>query len=475
MAFWTEIHWSEGMFLRPHHLQAGQRWMETIIRSGMDAARPFAWGGLILEIAEEPLENFTLRLDRCEIRMKDGTWVRIPENTEVEPLNFKAALDAAKGGVDICLGIPQMQEVRPNSVPLENPEQVAGSPRFEPCPVTRRDENTGANPQMIYVRRIRGRLFVASEDMTGYEVVRIGRVKRTDRPGALPELDELGAGPLLAIQANHGLSALVASLSDQVEAKDEVLAREAREHRMMFTDGVAANTEHLLKLSALNEVRSELKALLQCPVLHPYDVFVVLARLVGQLSVFHDDLVPGVIPTYDHDRPGDSFEQLRTRIVNLLEAMRPIAYAERPFARKKDLHGRDGLQVELDRKWIDENLELFVALYSDEMDINDLEKYIYNTLDMKLASPTRSPRIHNIAVRGLRLQIKSVPAGTLPRRQGLHYFKVDKTIGPDRTDYWRECEQERGIRLSIREGQLASMERFKPSLYVVLKEKERAR
>ncbi|MFQ5592201.1 MAG: type VI secretion system baseplate subunit TssK, partial [Phycisphaerae bacterium] len=88
MSFWTEIHWSEGMFLRPHHLQLAQRWMETVVDSGLDAARPFAWGFLNLQIAPEPLENATLRLDSCTVRLKDGTWVQIPENTQIAPLNF---------------------------------------------------------------------------------------------------------------------------------------------------------------------------------------------------------------------------------------------------------------------------------------------------------------------------------------------------------------------------------------------------
>lgn len=466
MTFWTEIHWSEGMFLRPHHLQAGQRWMETVVRAGLDASRSFAWGGLSLEIAEEPLENFTLRLDRCELRLKDGSWIRIPENTEVEPLNFKAAIESGPGGVDIFLGIPSMQEVRANSVSLENPEALNGTPRYEPQAITRRDENTGENPQMLYVRRMRGRLFVEGDDMTGYEVVRVGRVKRTDRPGALPELDELGTGPLLAIQANTGLSALVTSLSDQVEAKGEVLANEAREHHMMFTDGVASNSEHLLKLHVINEVRGHLGALMQCPVLHPYDVFIVLSRLVGQLSVFHDDLVPIGIPRYDHDCPGEAFAQLRSRLLILLEALRPVAYVERPFSRIKDERGRDGLQVELDRKWIDENSELFVAFYAEEMDEHELERAIIQSFDLKLASPKRASRIHGTAVRGLRFQRKTPPAGTLPRRLGLHYFRIDKTIGSDRTDYWRECENERGIRMSLKEDQLAAMEKFRPTLYV---------
>lgn len=469
MSFWTEIHWSEGMFLRPHHLQAGQRWLETVVRTGFDSVRPFAWGFARMSVASEPLENFTLRLDECLLRMKDGTWIEIPENTEVPPLDFQQALESASGPVDVYLGIPQMQAVRANTVSLERPEEISGTPRYEPQPTVRRDENTGENPQTIYVRRMRGKLFAANEDMTGYETVRIGSLIRTDRPGSVPELHTLGAGPLLAIQADAGLSRLVTSLVDQIEAKDEVLAKEAREHRMLFTDGVAANTEHLLKLHALNEVRSQFKAMMQCPLLHPYDVFVMLARLIGHLSVFQDELVPGALPKYDHDRPGVSFGALCARIETLLDAMRPMAYVERVFTRKQDVRGHEGLEVELDRRWIDDNLEMYVALYSDEMEIQELERFIYTRLNLKLASPSRAPRIADTAVRGLRLEIKSVPAGTLPRRQGLHYFRINKTIGPDRTDYWRECEQERGIRVSIQERQLADFEKIRPTLYVILK------
>ena len=472
MTFWTEIHWSEGMFLRPHHLQGAQRQMETVLREGFDALRPFSWGFAQLNVASEPLENFTLRLDACLVRLKDGTWIRIPDNAEVPPLNFQAEMEESPQGLDIYLGVPQMQEVRANSVSLQEPDSVDGTPRYEPYPLMRRDENSGQNPQMVYVRRMRGRLFCAGADMTGYEVVRVGTVRRTDRPGALPELDAQGAGPLLAVQAHGGLSGMLTSLADQIEAKDEVLAREAREHRMMFTDGVAANTEHLLKLHALNETRAQVRAMLQSPLLHPFDVFVALSRLVGHLSVFCDDLVPGPLPVYDHDRPGECFEELRRRIIFLLESMRPMMYVERRFERKQDQRGREGLEVELDRMWLDQNLEMFVGLTSDEMDINELEKFIYGKLNFKLASPTRSPRIANIAVRGLRLEIKNVPAGTLPRRQGLHYFKINKAIGTDRTDYWRECEQERGIRVSIQEGQLNALEQFKPSLYVIMKERQ---
>lgn len=457
------------MFLRPHHLQTGQRYLETITRTALDGTRAFAWGFLGFRIAEEPLENFTLRLDGCTARFKDGTWAQVPDNTKVGPLNFQDALEANGGQVDLYFGIPSMQEVRANAVSLQEPDRDQGTPRYEPYTVIRRDENTGQNPQSVYVRHMRGRLFTADEDMTGYEVLPLGRIRRSDRPGAIPEMDLLGAGPLLTAQADAGLSGLINSLTDQVEAKNEVLAREAREHRMMFTDGVASNLEHLLKLHTLNESRAHLRALQQCPVLHPYDLFVVFCRLIGHLSVFHDDLVPGALPAYIHDRPGETFDQVRRRLEVLLEAMRPGAYAERRFERRKDAQGREGLSVELDRGWIDENLEMYVGLRTEDMDIHELQRFIQSRLNFKLASPSRAPKITNIAVSGLKFDVRSVPAGTLPRRPGLHYFKIDKTIGSDRTDYWKECEQERGIRISIQEGQLNALEEFAPTLYIIMK------
>jgi predicted component of type VI protein secretion system len=193
------------------------------------------------------------------------------------------------------------------------------------------------------------------------------------------------------------------------------------------------------------------------------------------LSIFHPDLVPAPadFPPYDHDRPADSLGRLKKRIQVLLQAMLPHMYVQQVFSRKADERGRDGLEVELERPWIDENLEMFIALVADDMATEDVYRHIYGTdFDMKLASPRRSPRITTMNTRGLKIEIKPVPPGKLPQRQGLHFFKVNKTGGTstaERIDYWRECETERGIRMSFKEGKADAMEKFKPTLYVVLK------
>ena len=64
------------------------------------------------------------------------------------------------------------------------------------------------------------------------------------------------AGPLLALQADKGLSGLVASLADQIEAKDEILAKEAREHLVFLKQGIEKSptgTNHEQRYLALHK------------------------------------------------------------------------------------------------------------------------------------------------------------------------------------------------------------------------------
>lgn len=470
MTLWTEVHWHEGMFLRPHHLQAAERRLATLLRATLDSACAFGWGFVELELAAEPLQTHTLRIDRCQARLKDGTWVSVPENTEVAPLNFEAALDAGGGAVELLFGVPQMQAVRPNSISLENPEQnLSIAPRYEPVPVTRRDENTGENPQTLYVRRMRGKLFAAGEDTTGYEILRLCRVRRSGGPGALPELDEEGAGPLLALQVDARLGRLIKSLADEIEARGETVARNARERRMAFTDGAPAHLDQLMKLHALNATHAEVRALVQSPLLHPFNVFVTLSRLMGHLSVFDPDrMMPADIPRYDHDRPAQTLMALGRELRALLTRVAGDAPEIRPFVRKTDVRGHPGLEVELEREWVDQGLEMYVGFVDEEREPEEFDRWLQSTFNMKLASPKRAPTLaqHNLA--GLRYRLRTVIPPGLAHRRGLHYFRIER-MGTDRTDHWQECREERGIRMSLTEGQLGPMERLQPTLYVILK------
>ncbi len=77
MDFWTEVHWAEGMFIRPHHFQAAQRRADTIARVGFDSLRPYAWGFVRLNAAPEAAGKTRRPLhESTTVGSRSGKWLR---------------------------------------------------------------------------------------------------------------------------------------------------------------------------------------------------------------------------------------------------------------------------------------------------------------------------------------------------------------------------------------------------------------
>ncbi|MCH8084059.1 MAG: type VI secretion system baseplate subunit TssK, partial [Myxococcales bacterium] len=162
MKLWPEIHWSEGQFMRPHHLQAAFRSTETLRNAAIDGCQPFPWGFAALDLAGDAVETGILEIRSCDLRLRDGTWVRCPENCSIDAREFKPILDKTSGNLDVYMGVPSVQTVRANVV---NPgEMIEGAaPRYSIDLSERYDENKGDNPQHIEIRRMRGELLRITE------------------------------------------------------------------------------------------------------------------------------------------------------------------------------------------------------------------------------------------------------------------------------------------------------------------------
>lgn len=44
MSWYSKVVWSEGLFLRPHHLQQGDRYLEHLVESRTSQITPYPWG-----------------------------------------------------------------------------------------------------------------------------------------------------------------------------------------------------------------------------------------------------------------------------------------------------------------------------------------------------------------------------------------------------------------------------------------------
>ena len=91
------VHWSEGMFLRPHQFQSLERhWSERLALSGT-ADDPCNYGIVRLEIDPAALANHQIELRGCQARFRDGQLVWLEPGEEPDRVSLKnASSDLAK-------------------------------------------------------------------------------------------------------------------------------------------------------------------------------------------------------------------------------------------------------------------------------------------------------------------------------------------------------------------------------------------
>ena len=52
------VHWSEGMFLKPHHFQASDRYARERLKESEDWLHPHAWGFRSVRFDEDAIANY---------------------------------------------------------------------------------------------------------------------------------------------------------------------------------------------------------------------------------------------------------------------------------------------------------------------------------------------------------------------------------------------------------------------------------
>ena len=100
------IHWREGLFLQPHHLQQFQRGVHHRIEQVARLGGPFPHGVIDMDLAEDELENFQLRFRKLHVLLPSGTLLRFPEEADLPVLNIKEAFTSGKETLLIYLALP---------------------------------------------------------------------------------------------------------------------------------------------------------------------------------------------------------------------------------------------------------------------------------------------------------------------------------------------------------------------------------
>ena len=448
-----QLHWHEGLFLLPHHLQHLQHGLLEEIAGVRRLGLPFAYGVWEAAVAQDELANYRLRFEKLCVTMPSGLVVSALENAELPDLDLKALFATGETSFVISLAVPAWQTKRANAFEIGAHIDSRVKLIFAPREVTMFDENTGENPKPVFVRRINARLVTDREDRSDIEVLPLIRINRVAGENlGTPKIDFEFVAPSLFIESAPLLHKKVRDLVNQVEASCKELGV------MLTRGGFSLETmrgvqfEQLLRFQTLRRAAARLTVLLDAARLTPFSWYVELRSVHAELAALHPEIVDTEVARYDHDDLYRTFNDVDVRIRALLRSAVGASFLRLDFTSEESF-----LSAALTEEHLTRPIEYFLAIRSKK-DPRAIIALVEDPDQFKFM-----PRsLANRAVRGVILKEERVAPLQLPAQTGLTYFRCNR---PEASRIWQQIQAERSV--VIRWPDMAASD-FQITLYMTV-------
>jgi type VI secretion system protein ImpJ len=401
------VHWHEGLFLQPHHLQVMQRGLLERIRAERRLAWPFPYGVIECSVMRDQLENGLIVFEKLRIIMRSGIEINYPEDAEIPVLPIHEELARSTGAFSILLGVPEWKASRANASLPGQATNARAKILYGLKEISSPDENTGENPQPLLVRNINARLMFEKEpDMDALPLLRIQRA--ADRAKDQPRLDPSFVPPCLVLSASPTLQRLATELAAKVEGSRNDLAKQ------LARGGYSpeARMARTLKLRTLARFAGSLPALVAAPTVTPFEVYLVLRELLGELAAIKPSVDDFNSAAYDHTNPLPGFEDL-DRKIRLLIPDDEGKFIQVPF--NKNAHGNP--QAALTDEHLTRTRDYFLGIRT-RRSRTELATYLMQRSRFQVLPGS----LEGYAIDGVALREEDVP-GELPGDGGT-YFRL---------------------------------------------------
>jgi type VI secretion system protein ImpJ len=438
------VHWHEGMFLRPHHFQAAQRHGAHLAGTDEKWDHHYNWGLRAIDLERDALANYRLVVRSLKARMRDGTLVNIPQDGVLPALDLRPALESANA-VTALLAVPVLNLGQANL----SLDHGAEGGRYVLDTLDLEDENTGLNPQPVQVRRLNLRLLLESQNLTGYEVLRLARIEKSAKADAVPQLDETYIPPAVACDAWAALTVdILQAIYNRIGQYLDMLARQVVSRGISWESQAQGDRRLFEFLRVLNEAYAYLGILVFAEGVHPLTAYLELCGFVGRLAIFGTRTRrPPELPKYDHDDLGGCFYKVKQYIDDFFEEVPALEYKERPF-----VGAGLRMQVNLEPSWLEANNQLFVGVKSP-LTADDCVKLLTGPgqLDMKIGSSNRVDEIFTFGMSGLRFMVAARPPQVLPTAAQLTYFQVDRA---SQQQEWQNVQKDMTLAIRLNQNRI---------------------
>jgi type VI secretion system ImpJ/VasE family protein len=418
------VHWHEGLFLQPHHLQTMQQHLLERFGTERKLGYVFPYGVVEMKLSADALENMLVRFDKLRVIMPSGLEVDFPENADLPSLDIKQAFESSSNAFTVSLAVPLWYATRANTVDSAAGNTGGGNDwrvkrLYKASEIQRTDENTGENQQPMVVRRINARLILDDDDHTDLETVpllRIAHATGQDVGTARQEPEYIP--PCLVIGGSASLRERLRDLSNQVQASRTTLVQQITAGGFSIDAMRGVQFEQAMRLRTLNRYAARLGSLTSVLAqIRPYDFYLELRELLGELSASHPDRDKEfLVPEYDHDNLAASFDDLVNKIRSLLGGSVQERYLKIDFIQEGAVQV---LKSPLEAEHFEKPNDYFLGIKTRE-DHAALAKLVEDGDKFKLMAKSMIQQ----RIWGIKLQEERHPPLTLPAKGDLYYYRL---------------------------------------------------
>jgi type VI secretion system protein ImpJ len=309
MSWYNKVVWSEGLFLRPHHLQQSDRYLEHLIESRVRQITPYPWGFSHLEIDRDLATQSKFALRRAVGVMPDGTPFDIPGDCPPpEPIDVPEGAVSQTAWLSLPVAAPNTREV--------DERDAESASRYTNAPETFIDSTSALRiEEQIEIAYPRLAFELRKTPKPGYVALGIARILEIrDRTIVF---DEKFVPPVLNCSAHPVVDGWIDRVVGWIDNKLEELARYAADP----TSGGGLQSVDYFVLQLLNRHINVLKHFRGSTYIHPERLFEEFARLAGELATFATpERRARDYPAYDHDNLENTFAALMRDLQDFLSA-----------------------------------------------------------------------------------------------------------------------------------------------------------
>ena len=435
-----QVRWHEGMLVLPHHFQASEDNLRDWICTTFSWLQPYGHGLVSIDLTEESLADYEVRIPQLTCRFKDGTLCSTPENSALDTISVRD-LFQSHDELYVHALLPKVVPGRANSA--ASASQVESQHRYVTLPQRVDDLNSGDNSREIDLYQFNMQLLAqpTTNPPSGFESIPIVKLRRSTQPGAIPEIDPTFFPPLLNCHASPALQqGILIPICSQLGSFIKLQAESLRTRGGWLEASSPDSLRNIMLLQAANSSYPFLLALLESRILHPFQIYTEFCRTVGQLSIARPDWEPPSLPSYDHDNLYHVFHGLQLELDAVFQA---DAAAER-VQRLPFIGTGNWLEVSFDSDWFSPGHDFYIGIRS-QMSAETLDRLFADShLDWKLGSSQSIAQIYQNAESGITIQRLAGRQSALPNISDTTYYRVE-----DRGPYWAAITESGTLALKV--------------------------